>query len=46
MVVEDIFLENGSFHPMSEGYNCCLEDEQEIFYTRTSLFQPGEKDRE
>jgi len=34
-------FKNGSFHPMSEGYKCCLEDEEENVDSRTSLFHPG-----
>jgi hypothetical protein len=41
MVVEEIFLENGSFHPMSEGYDCCLEYKQENLDSRTISSNPG-----
>jgi hypothetical protein len=45
MIVEDKFLENGSFRPVLR-LQCCLEDEQENLDSRTSLFQPGENDIE
>jgi len=45
MVVEDVF-KYGSFHHMSKGYKCCPEDKEENLDSRTSLFQPGENDRE
>jgi hypothetical protein len=46
MVVEKKVFKNVSFHSMSEGYKCCLEDEEEELDSRTSLFTPGENDRE